>query len=806
MRKFCLVLFFLWALGQSAGWGATAISGSVDASTDPSTSWSDFSWTFFNQSDVNLTMTFSDFPNSATTTNVQFRMTRPRRGAYFLEITNGALVTNASDVVWTVNALNPTNFPPAKIYFAEFLALLSDGTTETLAQGKVDVQWSLFSGTNSVNFTPASVSYTATSPIAIGTISSVKDADGNTKIDVEESANEDVIRFDTAGIQRMTVAAASVGMVGVATAATVNATSANIAGTITGATVNATSANIAGTITGSVINATTPTFAGTSVFGDGAGTLAGKMEIGGTADQPQLVIEGHSTQTDDIFIIQDNGDTEVFSVSVLGDVVAGKWNNKAIDKFGFLDEAETISANWVNTASPWADNEIVSTITRDTEWDSESEMEAAWSSANILIETEIDSGSKFLGLVNDVTGTGNVVFDTDPTFSAGMTLVDNITMANNRYIGLGGAAGHVIFVDSSTDQVTIDNADFTVDSSDLYVDESTDRVGINDASPAYTLDVNGDAQVLGIIYTEDGLDAVGNVDMDYGSDDVDDHTFTTDGTGDGEIVLPADSISDSEIDEGASFTWTAGQDFSGATSMILDQEASPAPTAEGTILWETDDDHIVVGDGSAAVEFVPAEDVSGDITMTDDGVTALAAGSVGTAEVGNNIVFVDYEYFPATAFTTNISEGATNTVRETNTRFVTVPVLEFDNSSSYAALWHTLPEGWNRGTVKFKFHWTCTAGSGTVRWGVSANSYDEGDNLDSDLASPVYVTDTITTTNFFHRTDVTTAVTVGGTPANGDAIYIRVERDGGTDSSSGVAELIGCVMEYSRTNLTTAAW
>jgi len=70
----------------------------------------------------------------------------------------------------------------------------------------------------------------------------------------------------------------------------------------------------------------------------------------------------------------------------------------------------------------------------------------------------------------------------------------------------------------------------------------------------------------------------------------------------------------------------------------------------------------------------------------------------------------------------------------------------------------------------------------------------------------VYVTDTITTTNFFHRTDVTTAVTVGGTPANGDAIYIRVERDGGTDSSSGVAELIGCVMEYSRTNLTTAAW
>jgi hypothetical protein len=796
MRKFCLVLFFLWALGQSAGWGATAISGSVDASTDPSTSWSDFSWTFFNQSDVDLTMTFSDFPNSATTTNVQFRMTRPRRGAYFLEITNGALVTNASDVVWTVNALNPTNFPPAKIYFAEFLALLSDGTTETLAQGKVDVQWSLFSGTNSVNFTPASVSYTATSPIAIGTVSSVKDADGDTKIDVEESADEDIIRFDTAGTERMTIAAASVGMVGVATAATVNAT-----------TVNATSANIAGTITGSVINATTPTFAGTSVFGDGAGTLAGKMEIGGTADQPQLVIEGHSTQTDDIFIIQDNGDTEVFSVSVLGDVVAGKWNNKAMSTFGFLDEAETILLDWVNIAYPWADNEIVSTITRDTEWDSESEMEAAWGSANILIATEIDSGSKLRGLIGaaEVTGTGKVVSDIDPTFSAGMTLGGNIIMADTKYIGLDFNAGRIKYDNEGTDILSLLDANVRIGngapgtatgSGDLYVESDLEVDGNITA---------GEAQVLGRIYTQVGLDAVGSVDMDYGSADVNDHTFTTDGTGDGEIVLPEDSISDSEIDEGASFTWTAGQDFSGATSMILDQEASPAPTAEGTILWETDDDHIVVGDGSAgAVEFVPAEDVSGDITMTDDGVTALAAGSVGTAEIGD-IVFVDYEYFPATAFTANTTDGAVVSVRETSNKIM-VPVLEFDASSSYAALWHTFPEGWDEGTVKFKFHWTCTTVSGNVKWGVSVSSYDEGNDLDIAMPSTVFVVDDTTTDNYLHKTDVTAVVTVEGSPANGDAIYIRVQRAGTVDSYDGVAELIGCVMEYSRTNLTTAAW
>lgn len=51
----------------------------------------------------------------------------------------------------------------------------------------------------------------------------------------------------------------------------------------------------------------------------------------------------------------------------------------------------------------------------------------------------------------------------------------------------------------------------------------------------------------GTLLTGVGLDAVGAVDMDYGSADVTDHTFITDGTGDSEIVLPAQSIGEAEI-------------------------------------------------------------------------------------------------------------------------------------------------------------------------------------------------------------------------------------------------------------------
>ncbi len=55
------------------------------------------------------------------------------------------------------------------------------------------------------------------------------------------------------------------------------------------------------------------------------------------------------------------------------------------------------------------------------------------------------------------------------------------------------------------------------------------------------------AAAAGLIVTEVGLDAVGAADLDYGSGDVTDHTFLTDGTGTGEMVLPAQAIDSTEI-------------------------------------------------------------------------------------------------------------------------------------------------------------------------------------------------------------------------------------------------------------------
>lgn len=100
----------------------------------------------------------------------------------------------------------------------------------------------------------------------------------------------------------------------------------------------------------------------------------------------------------------------------------------------------------------------------------------------------------------------------------------------------GGNASVIIDADKGDDNADTWTLRSTASDNDLDI--------LNHTSVLATIDTNG------LIFTTVGLDAIGAVDMDYGSADVTDHTFTTDGTGDAEIVLPDDSIGDAEIDWG----------------------------------------------------------------------------------------------------------------------------------------------------------------------------------------------------------------------------------------------------------------
>ena len=60
-------------------------------------------------------------------------------------------------------------------------------------------------------------------------------------------------------------------------------------------------------------------------------------------------------------------------------------------------------------------------------------------------------------------------------------------------------------------------------------------------------------------------------------------------------------------------------------TLTLKQGTSPTPTAEGAIEWDTDDDKIVVGDGTGQKILVPTSSVSGDATMSTAGVLTIAS-------------------------------------------------------------------------------------------------------------------------------------------------------------------------------------
>ena len=66
-------------------------------------------------------------------------------------------------------------------------------------------------------------------------------------------------------------------------------------------------------------------------------------------------------------------------------------------------------------------------------------------------------------------------------------------------------------------------------------------------------------------------------------------------------------------------------------TLNLPGTATPAPTAEGQVNWDTDDNKLVVGDGATTKHFVPTASVSGDATMSTAGVVTVAGAHSGSA-------------------------------------------------------------------------------------------------------------------------------------------------------------------------------
>ena len=156
---------------------------------------------------------------------------------------------------------------------------------------------------------------------------------------------------------------------------------------------------------------------------------------------------------------------------------------------------------------------------------------------------------------------------------------------------------------------------------------------------------------------------------------------------------------------------------------------------------------------------------------------------------------------------TNSATAATNTY--TGTGYFDVPLYSFaDLQTNRITRQFEMPEAWDAGTVKFKFHWSCTNTSGNVAWFVHGKVIPDNGDPNTAWGTSVSIADTAQTASRPLFSGATGAMTFGGTPAAGGLAILEVYRDAGdgSDTLAGSAELWSINMGYTESATEPAAW
>lgn len=156
-------------------------------------------------------------------------------------------------------------------------------------------------------------------------------------------------------------------------------------------------------------------------------------------------------------------------------------------------------------------------------------------------------------------------------------------------------------------------------------------------------------------------------------------------------------------------------------------------------------------------------------------------------------------WIPASAWIPRTTSGCGVNSLESSTNKVNYDVLEFDAAAiEYAQAMVIMPNNWNAGTVTSKFHWTAASGSGDVVWQLSGRAYANDDAIDQATGTAQTATDTLTAANDVDISPATSAITLGGTAANGNPVVYELSRkatDAG-DTLAVDARLLGVEISY----------
>lgn len=141
-------------------------------------------------------------------------------------------------------------------------------------------------------------------------------------------------------------------------------------------------------------------------------------------------------------------------------------------------------------------------------------------------------------------------------------------------------------------------------------------------------------------------------------------------------------------------------------------------------------------------------------------------------------------------------EGATNQLN--------YDYIAFDASTRQHTYFQwTFPGGWDEGTITFSLRWTNTGGGSaeTIDFDLKAVALGDDDALDASWGASANVTDTFLAQNDKHITVESGALTIGGSPAEGDEIHFDLSRDVASDNLTGDCDVTGLRLILTRDNI-----
>ena len=190
------------------------------------------------------------------------------------------------------------------------------------------------------------------------------------------------------------------------------------------------------------------------------------------------------------------------------------------------------------------------------------------------------------------------------------------------------------------------------------------------------------------------------------------------------------------------------------------------------------------------------QSATGAFVVTGQTGAFLTTGAADNRYYG--IVSTGEIYIDAGAMLTGVS-GATSTGIAFVNSGLSSDAYNFDAATNQYSLFKmAIPDNWNKGTIKSKFYWTASGGSGNVVWGMQAAAFSDDDPIDGSWGTAQEVTDSFITGNDLHISAATSAITISNSPASNDLIMFRTYRNAAAagDTYSLGANLLGVKIQY----------